>query len=435
MNNLPNFEIDDTLRISDETKSEVLAELAERLKENYPYGHPLYAGQMLKPPVSIAMSAYYMTMHINPNNHALDGGRATSKMEVEVIAEFARMFGYKDYLGHLTSSGTIANLEALWVARRLHPKKAIAFSSQAHYTHERMCEVIGAKALKIEVDGTGRMDLEILRNELKAGKIGTIVVTTGTTGLGAVDQLDKIVELRKEFEFRIHIDGAYGGYFRLLADESELMGEAAAAYRLYPEADSIVIDPHKHGLQPYGCGCVIFRDPELVRFYKHDSPFTYFTSKDLHLGEISLECSRAGAAAAALWATLKCFPLASNKGMGPILKKTRNAALKWYSLVEQSEQLRPMLKPQLDILNFYSTSDGLKASQISAHTERVFTELMNDPVHPIFLAKFTAQQNLFKAHTDLIWDQPYITVFRSVLMKPEHLDYVRILHSAFISKA
>ena len=64
------------------------------------------------------------------------------------------------------------------------------------------------------------------------------------------------------------------------------------------EADSIVIDPHKHGLQPYGCGAVLFKNPEEGRFYKHDSPYTYFTSDQLHLGEITLECSRAGAAAA-----------------------------------------------------------------------------------------------------------------------------------------
>ena len=84
---------------------------------------------------------------------------------------------------------------------------------------------------------------------------------------------------------------------------------ARRAYAAIGEADSIVIDPHKHGLQPYGCGCVLFRDPAVGRFYKHDSPYTYFTSKELHLGEISLECSRAGAAAVALWATQRLLPL------------------------------------------------------------------------------------------------------------------------------
>jgi tyrosine decarboxylase/aspartate 1-decarboxylase len=93
------------------------------------------------------------------------------------------------------------------------------------------------------------------------------------------------------------------------------------------QADSIVIDPHKHGLQPYGCGCVLFRDPAVGRFYKHDSPYTYFTSKQLHLGEISLECSRAGASAVALWATQQLLPLTPGGEFARGLAQGRAAAL------------------------------------------------------------------------------------------------------------
>ncbi len=97
--------------------------------------------------------------------------------------------------------------------------------------------------------------------------------------------------------------------------------------RAIGQADSIVIDPHKHGLQPYGCGCVLFRDPAVGRFYKHDSPYTYFTSKELHLGEISLECSRAGAAAVALWATQQLLPLVPDGEFARGLARRPRAAL------------------------------------------------------------------------------------------------------------
>ncbi|MCK5365151.1 MAG: aspartate aminotransferase family protein, partial [Gammaproteobacteria bacterium] len=62
---------------------EILLEVAERMQDNFPYQHPLYAGQMLKPPHAIARLAYALSMWINPNNHALDGGRASSAMEKE----------------------------------------------------------------------------------------------------------------------------------------------------------------------------------------------------------------------------------------------------------------------------------------------------------------------------------------------------------------
>ena len=52
----------------------VLDETARRLADNYPYQHPLYMGQMLKPPHAVARLSYALAMCINPNNHALDGG-------------------------------------------------------------------------------------------------------------------------------------------------------------------------------------------------------------------------------------------------------------------------------------------------------------------------------------------------------------------------
>ena len=85
--------------------AEVMQEVAVRLQDNYPYFHPFYAGQMLKPPHPIARAAYSLASWINPNNHALDGGRASSAMEKEAVAEIAAMFGWQDCLGHLTSGG------------------------------------------------------------------------------------------------------------------------------------------------------------------------------------------------------------------------------------------------------------------------------------------------------------------------------------------
>ena len=440
--NWPGYETDETLFVPVERAREVISELLERLEHNYPFFHPCYAGQMLKPPHLVASVAYFLTQQINPNNHALDGGPATAKMEQECVSQLAAMFGFDPYLGHLTSSGTIANLEALWVARSIHPRQAIAFSSEAHYTHHRMCEVIGAQAIEIAIDHHGRMDLDDLRAKLKAGQIGTVVVTAGTTAIGAVDPIATALELQREFGFRIHVDAAYGGFYRLLAGEEAAQSDStdrlaaadAAAFRAIEHCDSVVIDPHKHGLQPYGCGAVLFRDPGAGQFYKHDSPYTYFTSDEIHLGEISLECSRAGAAAAALWATLRCFPLTAEGGLSAVLRKTRSAALSWSSLINESEQLRLVVEPSLDIIAFFASIDQKSASGISAVTHRLFAELMNASSDPVYLAKLQLKQSLLARYTDLVWDQPILTVLRSCLMKPEHLDYVPRLHERVLAQ-
>src|SRR5215212_11109836 len=146
-----------------------LAELAERLENTYPYPDPRYAGQMLKPPAAIAWAAYATAMLLNPNNHALDGGPATAEMEKDAVAQLAALFGLPQHLGHLTASGTIANLEALWVARELHPGAAIVSGENAHYTHARISAVLGATHETVPQDAEGRLDLDALEARLRQG--------------------------------------------------------------------------------------------------------------------------------------------------------------------------------------------------------------------------------------------------------------------------
>src|SRR5215204_5164141 len=76
-------------RVDMERLRSVLLQTAEKMQNNYPYHHPFYIGQMLKPPHPIARLAYMLSMWINPNNHALDGSRASSPMEKEAVAEIA----------------------------------------------------------------------------------------------------------------------------------------------------------------------------------------------------------------------------------------------------------------------------------------------------------------------------------------------------------
>ncbi len=182
-----------------ERLTETLDATAERLKDNYPYFHPLYAGQMLKPPHPVARLAYALAMWINPNNHALDGGRATSAMEKEAVAEIAGMFGWKGFLGHLCSGGTMANLEALWVAGQLQPGKKILASEQAHYTHTRISGVLQLPFETVPCDSHGRIEANALAKRLERGDIGTVVATMGTTSTGRRCGVRRIFRARREF--------------------------------------------------------------------------------------------------------------------------------------------------------------------------------------------------------------------------------------------
>jgi glutamate/tyrosine decarboxylase-like PLP-dependent enzyme len=278
----------------------------------------------------------------------------------------------------------------------------------------------------VPASADGRIDLDAVEAECARGDVGTIVLTTGSTGLGAIDRVDEALALRERYGVRIHVDGAYGGFFTLLGGGPEPLVEPAP-YAAIAQCDSVVVDPHKHGLQPYGCGAVLFADPAVGRVYKHDSAYTYFTSAELHLGEITLECSRAGAAAAGLWLTLQALPLAPDAGLGPILAAGRHAALAWAQRMRDSDVLELHVEPELDILTYLPRAGSL--AQVDAATQAVLESGMEDPDDPVFLSVLrVGREPLLARHPHLDADADGARILRSVLMKPEHEHAVDWLH-------
>jgi glutamate/tyrosine decarboxylase-like PLP-dependent enzyme len=292
-----------------------------------------------------------------------------------------------------------------------------------------MCGLLGVEATPVAADAAGRMDLAALDGLLAGGRIGTVVATAGTTGLGAIDPVHEILAVARRHGARVHVDAAYGGFFTLLAGQPGPAGLDAAPWRAIAGCDSVVVDPHKHGLQPYGCGAVLFADPAVGRFYLHDSPYTYFTSGELHLGEISLECSRAGAAAAALWLTFRLLP-PSPDGLGQVLAAGRRAALDWSALLRSSADLDLYQPPELDIVCYFPAAGSRSAAAIDAASARVLQAGMTDPAEPVFLSTLRVTAEAFRRrHPAIAADASEARILRSVLMKPEAENFVPELHA------
>jgi glutamate/tyrosine decarboxylase-like PLP-dependent enzyme len=272
------------------------------------------------------------------------------------------------------------------------------------------------------------MDVDALSERLARGDVGTVVATMGTTATGAVDPLPEILGLREKYGFRVHADAAYGGYFVLARN---LAKHAESAFGRISEVDSIVIDPHKHGLQPYGCGCVLFQDAAVGQLYRHDSPYTYFSSAELHLGEISLECSRAGASAAALWATQKLLPLEKGGEFVQGLERGRSAALALYGKAKAHGRFVPACEPELDIVVFAPRANSIR--EVSAKSRAIFSAAAERGLHlavaelPVrFFAGLGAEGQR---------DGETVTALRSVLMKPEHLDWIERIWEILVAAA
>jgi glutamate/tyrosine decarboxylase-like PLP-dependent enzyme len=279
--------------------------------------------------------------------------------------------------------------------------------------------VLGLDVEKVASDDAARLDLAALERRLARGDVGTVVATIGTTLAGAVDPLPGLLALRERHGFRIHADAAYGGYFTLAGG---LDPSARRAYDHLDRVDSLVIDPHKHGLQPYGCGCVLFRDPAVGRLYQHDSPYTYFGSPELHLGEISLECSRAGAAAVALWATQRLLPLVKGGAFARALDDSLAAARQLAARLRADERFALPFTPELDIVVW--APRAATVAEASERSRRIFDAAGRMQLH---LARADLPVACFGPEAGFTRDAgpgAVVTCLRSVLMKPEHLGWL-----------
>jgi hypothetical protein len=111
-----------------------ISEMLARLKRHFPFYSPRYTAHMLSDQTIPSVLGYFAGMLYNPNNVTPEAAPVTVEWELEVAADILRMLGYmppppagahhretrKEFgWAHITSGGTVANVEALWVARNV----------------------------------------------------------------------------------------------------------------------------------------------------------------------------------------------------------------------------------------------------------------------------------------------------------------------------
>ena len=486
---------------------ELMGLLAE-LKQDVPFFSGRYKGHMIAEQTIASQIGYFATMLYNPNNIAAEISPVTSRLEMEVAADLAGMIGYdrSTSWGHLTSGGTVANFEALWLARSARylpvaaagaagelglelpvrtsggssapsvadlslwdllnipveasldlwdllwqsgprrdvqravnnhslatigyqeysrrlaldygdplPAGVVLVAATAHYSWAKIVRALGIgsnQLVHVPVDAHFRMSPDALWKRISemAGHrqpILACVSVCGTTEESAVDRLDQVLEVRQRAEtelgvtFHVHSDACYGGYAAALTRTAEggrrrvaeiqadtesdwPDTEWLAAISALGEADSVSIDPHKMGYVPYSAGAILVRDGRTRHLVASDPPYLspppgQTLPIERFLGRYTLEGSKPGAAAAAVWLSHKVLPL-TETGYGFLVQHTMAGARRLHTGLRAADvapfRLVVLPVPDINIVCYvvcHPSTDSL--SSLNALNEGVYLQM------------------------------------------------------------
>jgi aromatic-L-amino-acid decarboxylase len=280
--------------------------------------------------------------------------------------------------GVLTTGGSMANLVAVVTARRTRlpddfSRGVIYASSEAHHSvvkaallagfSERRVRVIDAPSLRLPP----RALEQAIRADRAEGLVPLLVVASGgTTSTGSVDDLGAIADVAARDDLWLHVDAAYGGFFRLTE-----RGRAALAG--IERADSVTLDPHKGLFLPYGTGCLVVRDKSTLRrahaVSAHYLPPMQTDADLVDFCELSPELSRE-ARGVRIWLPLKMHGVDAFRAA---LDEKLDLARELAARVSALPHVRILEGPSLSLFAFRHEPPGMEGPQLDAHNRRVLS--------------------------------------------------------------
>ena len=300
------------------------AEFSERMAGNYPFHHPRYAGQMLKPPHPVAIAAYTAAMQINPNNHALDGGPATSALEVEVVRDLARDVRLP---GRRARPPDVVRDDrqprgAVGGARAA-PGQGDRLRRRTPTTRTRGCAPCSASRARGAATRRA-IDLEPSRPRAAAAASARSSSPPGTTGLGAVDRVERGASRCASATACACTSTPPTAASSRCSPSSETRSSRGPVPRDRATATASSSTRTSTASSPTAAARCSSATPRVGRLYKHDSPYTYFTSRRAaprrdQPGVLARRRRRRGALADAALARPRADPGRAARGAAPRL--------------------------------------------------------------------------------------------------------------------
>lgn len=304
------------------------------------------------------------------------------QLEENVIQWFCAMLGLPPSAGGiLTTGGSLANLIAVITARRerLPPEflaGVVYASEEAHHSVRKaalLAGILPERVRAIPTDACFRLSPTALEAAVVADRAAglspfLLVASAGTTSTGAVDDLEALADVAARQRLFLHVDAAYGGFFALTE-------RGRRALRGIERADSVTLDPHKSLFLPYGTGCLLVRDREVLR-RAHTAPASYLPPMQSEEGlvdfcELGPELSR-DARGLRVW-----LPLAMH-GAG-VFRDALDEKLDLARWAADALRALPgvemVAEPELSLLAFRARLPGASDADVDARSRRLIAKI------------------------------------------------------------
>jgi glutamate/tyrosine decarboxylase-like PLP-dependent enzyme len=385
----------------------LLGHVQTLLAESMNPAHPGYLGHMDPMPSTLSLLGDWLAAALNNNMLSVEMSPVFSRLEPQLMQEIAGLFGLGPAAGGLlVSGGSLANLQAIAVARNVKldvldrglvglEKPPVLFTSElAHTSIRKAAMVLGlgtSGVVSIPTDAANRMDPQALEAAIAAAIAAgqqpfALVATAGTTVTGSIDPLPALADIAQRHDLWFHVDAAYGGALIFSPQHRDrLQG--------IERADSVTFNPQKWLYVTKTCASVLFRQfDHLHHHFQIAAPYMNTAADWSNLGELTLQGTR-HVDVLKLWLTLHHF---GQQGCAALVDAS-------YTLTDQFVQAigdRPYLalasEPDMNLICFRGCPDWVERDRWDDWNQALQAHLLHRG-HCFLSLPLYRQERWFKA--------------------------------------
>ncbi|MEO0350181.1 MAG: aminotransferase class I/II-fold pyridoxal phosphate-dependent enzyme [Cyanobacteria bacterium P01_A01_bin.15] len=352
---------------------QLLEQVRSQLHHSMNAAHSGYIGHMDSMPTTLSVVGDLLVAALNNNMLSVEMSPVFSRLETLVLQQVAQLFGLGPQAnGVLVSGGSLANLQALIVARNMAfnaletgipPGQTPVFlvSEVAHTSFKKAAMVMGLgtkAAIPVATNRNSQIDLADLVAKLSQAKMAgqqpfAIVATAGTTVTGSIDPIAEMAAIAKSHRLWFHVDAAYGGAL-MVSDRhrSQLAGIELA--------DSVTFNPQKWLYVAKTSAMVMFRQFDLLQHhFRVLAPYMNEHSDWPNLGELTVQGTR-HADILKLWLSLQHI---GRDGYSAIIDHNYELTKVFTAAVKARSFLTLASEPQMNLVCFRAELAGLSTDQ------------------------------------------------------------------------